>query len=80
MTFTCSLELSDGTVLKRKIVFPDGCFPYPGMGVGSHTVKKVNVCQGDLDGSGQVIVEFKRKDASDRVTFDRQGWKKEGER
>ena len=61
----------------RDVVFP--CFPYPGLIVGAFTVKSVEVCQGNLDGSGSISVQFRRVDRSHGNLLESQGWKLEYE-
>lgn len=58
----------------REITFP--CFPYPGLVVGCHTVKKVYVCQGGLDGGpkAEISVWMKATTANHKI-LEAQGWK-----
>ncbi len=56
--FLCIIEdKKSGGVWRRKIVFP--CPPTIGMEVGSlGKVRRVIVCQGDLDGGGEAEIHF----------------------
>lgn len=58
----------------REITFP--AFPYPGLCVGGHKVKRVYVCQGGLDGGEKagVEVELKATETPAEV-LEAQGWK-----
>jgi hypothetical protein len=66
-------EAKDDSPWKRWVVFPFP--PFPGMKVASFTVKKVLVCQGDLDGEGHTYVLFKPVETGDAVLISG-GWSK----
>ena len=74
----CFLDDGDG-LWTRDIDFP--CFPYPGLLVGSMRVRTVSVCQGDLDGDGDIEVELERCHSEPMSNMDydilrEQGWKR----
>lgn len=57
----------------RGIVFP--FTPYPGLFVGAHRISRVSVCQGNLDGGGEVHVELEPVDDDHASMLRRQGWR-----
>jgi hypothetical protein len=69
----CFKEDSAGGVWDRHIVFPFP--PFPGMCVGSHVVKAVFVCQGDLDGLGDVSVQMEDVEQNEEAILKHHGWK-----
>lgn len=68
----CTILVGDYVFLARDVTFP--CFPYPGLHVGAHQVARVLVCQGDLDGEGDIEVEFKRWPDGDEGLLRGLGW------
>jgi hypothetical protein len=67
----CFIE-SEGGHWEREVTFP--CFPYPGLFVGWHEVEEVFVCQGDLDGKGDIEVKFKKAPKDTANILKSQGW------
>jgi len=55
----------------RNITFPIA--PFPGLRVGSHVVKRVFCCQGNLDDETLPSVQLKATDVPDDILLD-QGW------
>lgn len=71
--FKCWMEAKDRDGFwSRLVTFP--CFPFPELAVGYHTVVRVLVCQGNLDGSGSVEVEFDARYFEDDHLLRSQGW------
>lgn len=56
----------------RHVTFPFP--PYPGLCVGSHVVKEVFVCQGELDGTGDVEVRLDDAKEGEEGILEMHGW------
>jgi hypothetical protein len=75
IVLTCFKQSYDRQGLwRRKIVFP--CFPFPGLEVGSHKVVTVSVCQGDLDGEGEIQVHLDDAVKNEEAILEGHGWRR----
>ena len=61
-----------GTFWTRDVEFPFP--PFPGMVVGCHVVKEVQVCQSNLDGQGDIEVHLEPAERGEDRILEDNGW------